>query len=174
MNFSRKTIIEDECYLRQISLEVDFQNDDYMKYVENLKEYCKNNYVYALAPVQIGIPKRIIYIKNTIQNMENNLSKDYDESLIFINPVIKNMRGCTSFLEACDSCIFYKGDKKVYYAGKVLRPYSIEVEYFDINENKKSEIISGFPATVFCHEYDHLNGILHMDKINEVLEMTLE
>ena len=32
----------------------------------------------------------------------------------------------------------------------------------------------GFPATVFSHEYDHLDGILHMDKALEVLVMEKE
>lgn len=54
---------EDEEYLRQISKEVDFKTDNYKEYIENLKWYVENNDVYALASVQIGIPKRIIYIK---------------------------------------------------------------------------------------------------------------
>ncbi|MBO4245378.1 MAG: peptide deformylase [Bacilli bacterium] len=36
-------------------------------------------------------------------------------------------------------------------------------------------IIHGsFEATIFCHEYDHLNGILHMDRIKDSSLMTLE
>jgi len=31
-------------------------------------------------------------------------------------------------------------------------------------KNLERKTIEGFEATVFSHEYDHLNGILHMDK----------
>lgn len=67
MNLTRKTIEHDNLYLRQISKEVDFDNDDYMDDINSLEEYCRNHTVFALAPVQIGIPKRIIYLKIRLQ-----------------------------------------------------------------------------------------------------------
>ena len=75
MELDRKTIENDEDYLRQISTEVDFQKEDVEDYIKKLKGYCQKHYCYALAPVQIGIPKRIIYIKNSSQNMNNNTYK---------------------------------------------------------------------------------------------------
>lgn len=173
MDLDRKTIENDEIYLRQISTPVDFQNDNYRDYIDKLKKYCKNNAVFALAPVQIGIPKRIIYIKNTSQNMENNFTNEYDEGIIYINPVIISSKGNTRFLEGCASCKFMENDKMIYYTGIVNRPYSLEVEYYDINGNKQNKIIEGFEATIFSHEYDHLNGILHMDKSIDIFKMTL-
>lgn len=174
MNLNRKTIENDEEYLRQVSTNVDFQKDNVMEYIETLEKYCKNNAVFALAPIQIGIPKRIIYIKNTSQNMENNYVKKYDESIIYINPTIVSKNGLTRFLEGCASCKFMKNNKMIYYAGIVDRPYSLEIEYYDIYGIKHNKTIKGFEATVFSHEYDHLNGILHMDKASKIFEMTLE
>ena len=174
MSIQRKTIENDEKFLRQISTEVNFEKDDYMKWIEALKEYCKNNSVYALAPVQIGIPKRIIYLKNTSEDMEKNKDSNYSEDLIYINPVILNRKGRTRFLEGCASCSFKMGNEEKYYVGVVDRPYLLEVEYFDINGEKKIETISDFKATIFSHEYDHLNGVLHMDLIDNIMEMTLE
>lgn len=174
MKLERKTIENDEKYLRQISTPVDFQNDNYKEYIEALENYCKNNAVFALAPVQIGIPKRLIYIKNTSQNMENNFLQGYDESIIYINPTIISARGRTKFLEGCASCRITKDDKIVYYASLVERPYSLKIEYYDIQGMKHNKIIEGFEATVFSHEYDHLNGILHMDRSSEIFKMTLD
>lgn len=174
MNLDRKTIEKDEEYLRQVSTNVDFEKDNIMEYISRLKEYCKNNAVFALAPIQIGIPKRLIYIKNTNQDMENNYSNLYDENIIYINPTIISAKGRTRFLEGCASCIYQKGDNIIYYASIVDRPYLIEIEYYDINGIKQNKIIEGFEATVFSHEYDHLNGILHMDKSSEIFKMTLE
>lgn len=86
----RITIKDDEKFLRNISSEIDFLNDDYLTIINSLKNYCRNNKVYALAPVQIGIPKRIIYIKNTSENMDNNIDKNHDEEIVLINPKILN------------------------------------------------------------------------------------
>lgn len=127
-----------------------------------------------MAAVQIGIPKRIIYIKNTTLDMNKNLDSSYNEGKVFINPVIIRKQGLTRFLEGCESCTYQNNNKKIYYTGLVDRPYLVEVEYFDVNGNKKIEIIEGSEATIFCHEDDHLDGILHMDKLNKVFEMTYE
>ena len=150
--------------------DVDFTNDEYKKDIEELREFCLNSECYALAPIQIGIPKRIIFIRNTSTDMTNN-NKDYNEEIIYINPIIKNMYGHTRFLEGCGSCRYSNGN---YVVGVVDRPYKIEVEYFDINGEKQNKIIEGFETTVFCHEYDHLEGILHMDRLDESSLMTLD
>lgn len=173
-NMERITIVDNEKILRQVSSEIDFIYDDYQMYIKKLKDYCSSNSVYALAPVQIGIPKRIIYIKNSSQNMDNNIKDDYDESLIYINPKIISQRGHTRFLEGCASCAYLKENIRIYYVGVVDRPYSIEIEFYDNNGKLHKKELEGFEATVFCHEYDHLNGILHIDRANEVFEMTLD
>jgi len=117
-----------------------------------------------MAAVQIGIQKRIIYLKNTdIDNLED---QEHNERRILINPVITKRIGLTEYWEACASCLNNMG--------RVLRPYKIEIEYVDEFGEKQKSIFEGFEATVLSHEYDHLNGILHMDKSSEIFEMTLE
>ena len=162
----RKTIENDLDFLRQVSSEVDFNNDNFLEYINQLKEYCSKHVVYAMAPVQIGIPKRIIYMKNTNSNMENNEDESYDEEKVYINPTIIKKIGKTKFLEGCESCMDF--------VGVVERPYKLEIEYFDLFGKKKEATLEGFEATVFSHEFDHLNGVLHIDICEEVLEMTYE
>ena len=111
----RITIENNEVFLRQISSEVDFVNDDYKTIIKELKDYCINSAVFALAPVQIGIPKRIIYIRNSTPNMDNNLNSSYNEEIIYINPKIISRKGHTKFLEGCESCSYKKGDKAYFY-----------------------------------------------------------
>lgn len=164
MELNRITIENNEDFLRQISTDVDFKTDDYNEWIEELKDYCQNNAVYALALVQIGIPKRMIYFRNTTSDMTKNKDSNYDESTVLINPVIIGAKGHTRFIERCASCLDY--------VATVDRPYSVEVEYYDVNGNKVHETFEGFKATVFSHEYDHLNGILHIDLSDDVREMT--
>ena len=169
------TIKENEKYLRQISLEVDIYNDQELKKdISILDEFCKENKVMAMAAIQLGIPKRIIYLKNTnldiINKMQNNSTnleeENYNEARVLINPVIINRIGLTEYWEACASCL----DN----CGRVLRPYIIELEYYDIEGNKYKENFCGFESTVLSHEYDHLGGILHIDIAEEIKIMTKE
>lgn len=167
----RLTIFDDEDFLRQKSIEVDFKNDNIDEIINTLKSYCQENVVYALSPVQIGIPKRVIYIKNSSQDMEKNKDSNYDEEIIYINPKIIKAYGHTRFFEGCESCSYEKEGVRIYHNGMVDRPYKIEIEYYDRLGNMHECELEGFEVTVFCHEYDHLNGIVHLDKTNDVLIM---
>lgn len=131
-----------------------------------------HNQVFAMAAVQIGIPKRIIYLKNTTSDMRKNSDLNYNEAKVLINPVILHKKGHTRYLEGCASCINTGEKEIIYYAGLVERPYQVEVEYYTIEGERKREIFTGFPATVFSHENDHLNGILHMDIAIQIMKLT--
>ena len=178
MSKERITILDNEVYLRQISKEVDFNDKSYLDDIAKLKEFCQNDGMFALAPVQIGIPKRIIYIRNTTSDGDKNFTKGYDESKIYINPTIISRKGLTKFLEGCASCPATTSSEFTAHeellVAVVERPYSIEIEYYDIDGNKKMETIEGFEVTVFSHEYDHLNGILHIDRTSDVWKMNLK
>lgn len=150
-----KHIKNDLEFLRQVSTDVDFSKDDIKSYIDLLDKATKKFNLYAMSPVQIGLPKRIIFFRNITENMDKNFDDAYSASEIMINPVILKQEGETLFLEGCGSCHPYWS--------YVKRPYTILVEYFDEFGNEKQETIEGFKATVFSHEYDHLEGILHMD-----------
>lgn len=169
------TILDNEAFLRQNSIPVDINDKNIKKDIAVLEEYCKKNDVMAMAAVQLGIPKRLIYIKNTNLDIINKIQTNsitreeklnYNEARVLINPVIISRVGLTEYWEACASCL----DN----FGKVLRPYKIEVEYYDIDGIKHKDIFEGFESTVLSHEMDHLDGILHMDIAIELLVMPAE
>ncbi len=166
MNIIRKTIENDEEYLKQVSEDVDLSNDNYLDDIELLKEYCLETACFALAAVQIGIPKRIIYLKNTTDIDRSDIS--YNEAKVLINPVVVMRKGHTRFWEGCLSCM--KNGKFI--AGLVDRPYELEVEYFDENRKKHRKIFREFSAIVLSHELDHLDGILHMSISKEIKLVT--
>lgn len=167
-----KTIEKDEQYLRQISIPVDIDDPLLGSHINTLKKFCKENEVMAMASVQLGIPKRLIYLKDTDLDRINKMQKDelsddgYDEAKVLINPVILKREGLTTYWEACASCL----DN----IGLVERPYRIYLEYLDLNNTKHNEIFEGFAATVLSHEYDHLNGVLHIDIAKTVYNMTVD
>ena len=169
------TIADNEKYLRQISAPVDIKNDlELQNNISILEQFCKENEVMAMAAVQLGIPKRLVYLKNTnldiINKMQSNSTTDaeenYNEARVLINPVIIKREGLTDYWEACASCLNN--------CGRVLRPYIIDVEYYDISGNKHKDTFKGFESTVLSHEMDHLDGILHIDVAEELYQFTVE
>lgn len=164
MEIERKTIENDEQFLRQISKPVDFSNDNWKEALEKLDYFCTHEEnIMAMASVQLGIPLRLIYLKKTDLS---KLEEDYNESKVLINPIVIKQEGLTRYWEACASCLDY--------TGLVERPYKIEVEYYDREKNKHVEIFEGFNATVLSHEIDHLDGVLHIDKALKILNIPRE
>ena len=168
------TINDNEEFLRQISKDVDLNDENLLNDIKVVEEYCKENRVMAMAAVQLGIPKRLIYLKNTNLDIINKMQEDiateddekYNEARVLINPVIKTREGLTEYWEACASCL----DN----TGLVERPYKILVEYIDLNGEKHEDIFEGFESTVLSHEFDHLDGILHIDIAKKVLVLNVE
>ena len=180
--FKSITIEKNEEYLRQISKKVDISDPEIHNNIVVLQDYCMQNEVMAMAAVQLGIPKQIVYVKNTNLDILNKRltdegkeeTKDYNEAKVLLNPEIVSKEGLTTFWEACASCSWYEGDVQKWYNGKVKRPYKIKVKYMDVQGTSHEDEFEGFEATVLCHEIDHLNGILHIDIADTVIEGTKE
>ena len=169
------TIEDNEEFLRSVSKPVIFPDENLENDIKVLEDYFnESDITLALASVQLGILKRIIYIKNSNldvinrKNYDNETADDinYNEKRILINPVFISREGLTDYWEACASCKNY--------IGHVKRPYKITLEFQDLNGDKKQEVFIGFEATVLSHEMDHLDGILHIDIAEEVLQMPRE
>ena len=162
MEIVRKTIEKDLDYLRQRSKEVSFDDPELKDNINTLKDYCLETECFALAAVQVGIPKRILYLKNTSLDVSIT-NMDYNEGKVLINPVIVSRKGKTTFWESCLSCLDNMG--------LVVRPYEMVIRYQDVEGNEHEETLEGFPSTVVSHEMDHLEGILHMDIAEKVIQM---
>lgn len=100
----------------------------------------------GLAAPQVGILKRVAVVSV-------NGEKIYE----LVNPVITSASGKQIGEEGCLSI-----PKKF---GLVERPNKITVEYQDRNGVKKTIKATGFLARAFCHEIDHLDGIMYVDKV---------
>ncbi|MCX7695564.1 MAG: peptide deformylase [Caloramator sp.] len=101
----------------------------------------------GLAAPQVGILKRVIVID------VGNGPKAY------INPEIIYEEGEQIDDEGCLSVPNRRG--------QVRRPYKVKVKAQDINGNEFIEEGEELLARAFCHEIDHLNGVLFIDKIIE-------
>lgn len=103
----------------------------------------------GLAANQIGILKRLVVI-------------DMGQGLIkLINPEIVESFGSHEVVEGCLSF------PNVW--GKVIRPEKVTVKALDENGNEIILTGEGDLAKCFCHEIDHLNGIVFVDKVIEYI-----
>ncbi|WP_033166741.1 peptide deformylase [Clostridium sp. KNHs205] len=102
----------------------------------------------GLAAPQVGILKRLIVI---------DVSEDGDSPIILINPEILETEGEQVGEEGCLSV---PGK-----SGVVKRPNYAKVKA--LNENMEEIIVEGTEllARALCHEIDHLNGELYVDKV---------
>jgi peptide deformylase len=162
MELSIKTLDSDAALFKQISQNVDLKKTGWEQEVLAIEQFCIDTACFGIAAVQVGIPKRIIYLKNTNPAGYKN-SKDFEEMQIFINPTVVSRRGHTKYWEACLST----GD----YMGLVSRPYEIVLDYYDRNAIKQRKMFSGFESTVLSHELHHLDGIEHIDVAENVIHL---
>lgn len=110
----------------------------------------------GLAAPQVGVNVRVMVF---------NALRDYGREnrhgeKVFVNPRIvdKSDKTCTMF-EACLSFPEMEGP--------VVRPSWVEVEANDLDGKLQKVRFEGDEARVFQHEYDHLDGVLYVDRLEE-------
>ena len=86
---------------------------------------------------------------------------------VFANPVIEVLDPATAgYWEACLSVPGLRGF--------VERPQHIRVRYTDLSGRQHQLEFEGFLATVFQHEFDHLDGRLYIDRIADTTRLAFE
>ena len=86
---------------------------------------------------------------------------------------VASFDGCKTFIEAVNPEIVVRRGKHIEYEGclsipnireRVERPKHVTVHAFDRHGNPIVLKGNGFSAACFCHEIDHLDGILFIDR----------
>lgn len=133
--------------LRKKSRKVEEINDRIHTLIKDMFDTMYNADGVGLAAPQVGILKRVIVIDVG------------DGPVALINPEIISGEGEQIDEEGCLS-IPGKG-------GRVLRPYKVKVKA--LNEKGEEVMVEGEElfARALCHEIDHLEGVLFVDKIIE-------
>ncbi len=134
--------------LRKKSKEVTQIDDKIRTLIDDMVETMHKYEGVGLAAVQVGVLKRILVIDI------------YDEKtpiIKLINPVIIKQKGEKEVEEGCLSF-----PNKF---AKVIRPEEVIVEGFNEIGQKVKIKAKDLLAQALCHEIDHLNGIVFIDKI---------
>lgn len=141
----RNIVFEGEEILTKRSREITEVTDRIKTTMEDMLETMRACQGVGLAAPQIGVLRRMFVA-------EPEPGRVY----FMINPVILEERGCLEGEEACLSV------PEV--TGMVERPEYIKIEATDLDGERRTYEFSDFDARVMCHEYDHLDGVLFVNK----------
>jgi len=128
-------------------------NSEVFDIINDLKDTLYSGTGIGLAAPQIGILKRVILIDLAIGG----------EPIILINPEIVESSGSECDYEGCLSYVGFEGE--------VIRPSNVVVEGINEKGIKVRYNAKGLLARAFCHEIDHLDGILYMSKAESMYEL---
>ena len=134
--------------LRQKCFPVEHFDEGLVKLLDDMKDTVKKEQGAGLAAPQVGILRRVAVV---------DVEEGYFE---FINPVITAQKGEQTGWEGCLSV---RGK-----SGVVSRPMKVTLTYQDRTGEKRVLKAKGFFARAICHELDHLDGVLYIDKATHI------
>ncbi len=147
----RKVVTEGDPILRKKCREITEVNDHIRMTMEDMLETMRNAMGAGIAAPQVGVMRRMFVAE-----------PEPDRVYFMINPVIMEKEGSQTGDEACLSIPGL--------CGTVERPERIRIKALDLDGNEQEYEFEGFDAVVMCHEYDHLDGVLYIDKATNVRE----
>ena len=133
--------------LKKKSREVEVIDDKIQNLIDDMIETMHKYNGVGLAAVQVGILKKVV------------VSDLYDDKgpIVLINPVILKTKGEQ---EVDEGCLSFPNE-----FAKVIRPAEVTAEYTDRKGKRIKVKAKELLAQAICHEVDHLNGEVFIDKI---------
>lgn len=140
----RNIVLEGDDILRKRAKEVTEINDKIRLILDDMLETMRAQDGVGIAAPQVGILKRMLLVEVE------------DELIELINPEIIETEG--SQMED-EGCLSLPG-----MIGTVERPEYVKVKGLNREGQEVTFEGTGLKAIAICHEYDHLDGILYIDK----------
>lgn len=133
--------------LKKKSREVEVIDEKLQTLIDDMIETMHKYNGVGLAAVQVGVLKRVVVIDI------------YDDNgpIVLINPVIIKTKGAE---ELDEGCLSFPNQ-----FAKVVRPTEVVAEYTDRDGKRMRVKAKELLAQAICHELDHLNGEVFIDKI---------
>jgi peptide deformylase len=155
----RPIVLYPEPVLRRKAAAVESFDSDLANLVRDLTETMYDAPGVGLAAPQLGVERRVAVVDVAPGTPESRLH-------VFVNPEIVAATGRETGEEGCLSIPGL--------TEKVDRPQRITVRALDVAGNRFELEAEGFLARACCHEIDHLDGVLFIDRITGLRrELTL-
>ena len=139
------TIKNDEAILRKVCRPVTVFDDRLRGIIDDMVNTMHKADGVGIAAPQVGIIRRICVVETDELYCE------------LVNPIIVKQSKKTQL--GAEGCLSVPGEQH-----NVIRPMTVTVQAYDRNGEPFEVTASGFSARALCHEIDHLDGILYIDK----------
>jgi len=136
--------------LRRTATPLEAFDDELMAIVTAMFERMALSKGVGLAAPQVGLRKRILVMNPTGEG---------PDARVMVNPTILDKSGPKTVFE--EGCLSFPD---IY--AEIERPENCTVRAFTATGEAFEETFSGFPSRVVQHEYDHLEGILLVDRMS--------
>lgn len=146
----RKIVLEDDPILLKPSRTVEKFDARLAQIIDDMKETLRDANGVGLAAVQVGILRRIVVVDTG------------DSILELVNPEIIDTKGLQ---EEEEGCLSLPGK-----TGITRRPMIVKIKAQDRNGKWQVFQRDGLFARCFCHELDHLDGVLFTSRIVRVAD----
>lgn len=131
-------------------------NDRFHTLLDDMRQTLAKSGGVGLAAPQVGVLRRAVIV------LETNVAEDEEEYMIeLVNPEIIEQDGEQV---GAEGCLSIPGE-----FGVVKRPQHVKVRAQDRNGNWFEVEGEGLTARAYCHELDHLDGTLFVDKASRML-----
>ena len=144
--------------LREVSEAVDVINQQVKDLVSDLVDTLKKAKGLGLSAVQIGVLQRVFIVDLSAIDITETLR-------VFINPEIIE---ATGEIEMEEGCLSFPG---IYQ--KIVRPSKVKVRATDLEGGEFVLEAAGLAARAILHEYDHLEGVLYIERMTPLTRTLL-
>lgn len=148
----RKVVEEGDSVLRKRAREIEQVDERIRILAADMAETMEASNGVGIAAPQVGVLRRMFLAVTDAEGA--------DFPRVYINPEILESEGIQ---EGEEGCLSVPG-----YVGTVSRPQKIRLKSMDLDGNWMEEDYEDFAAVVICHELDHLNGVLYIDKAADI------
>ncbi|MBN2892762.1 MAG: peptide deformylase [Bacteroidales bacterium] len=118
----------------------------------------------GLAAPQIGKSLKLFVIDLSPLGEDEPSLIDFKK--VFINAKIVEYSG--EVISMNEGCLSLPGLRE-----EILRHDTVHIQYYDENMEYHDEVLTGYPARVLQHEYDHTYGTVFTDRVPKVKKVLL-
>jgi len=156
----RSIVIYGNPLLRKVCEPVESINQETKDLVSDLIDTLKKAHGLGLAAPQIGVSRRVFILDLSAIDLTASLT-------VFINPEI--IETSKQEIELEEGCLSFPDLYQ-----KIVRPAVVKVRATDLEGNQFELEADGMTARAILHEYDHLEGILFIDRMSSLTRVLIK
>ena len=151
--------------LKKMTKEIDPSFPRLKEFMEDMFETMYQSDGVGLAAPQVNQSIRLFVVDSSPFADKYPEAKDFRK--VFINAKIYKFEG--EEIAFNEGCLSFPGLRE-----DIVRKPVIHIRYFDENFQPRDEVIDGINSRVVQHEYDHIEGIVFVDRMSSLRRMVIK